>query len=36
MKMLICVFPMIFQSLMGQGKSKYDVPSGTTQGWACP
>jgi hypothetical protein len=27
---------MIFQTLMGLGKSKCDVPGGTTQGWACP
>jgi len=26
---------MIFQSSMGQGKSKCDVPNGTTQGWVC-
>jgi hypothetical protein len=30
------MFPMIFQILMGIGKSKYDVPNGTTQEWACP
>ncbi len=30
------MFPMIFQSLMGSKKSRCDVPSGTTQGWACP
>jgi hypothetical protein len=27
---------MIFQSSMALGKSKCDIPSGTTQGWACP
>ncbi len=27
---------MIFQSLMGLGKLKCDVPSGTTQGQDCP
>jgi hypothetical protein len=27
---------MIFQSSMDLGKSKCDVPSGTTQGWDCP
>jgi hypothetical protein len=26
---------MIVQSLIGPRKSKCDVPSGTTQGWAC-
>jgi hypothetical protein len=26
---------MIFQNSMGLGKSKCDVPSGTTQEWAC-
>jgi hypothetical protein len=26
------MFPMIFQSLMGLGKSRCNVPSGTTQG----
>jgi hypothetical protein len=26
---------MIFQSLMGLGKSRCDVLSGTTQGWVC-
>jgi hypothetical protein len=30
------VFPVIFQNLMGLGKSKCDVLSGTTQGWAYP
>jgi hypothetical protein len=34
--MSIYVFLMIFQSLMGLEKSKCDVSSGTTQGWACP
>jgi hypothetical protein len=33
--MFIEMFLMIFQSLMGLGKSKCDVPNGTTQGWAC-
>jgi hypothetical protein len=27
---------MIFQSLMGPRRSRCDIPSGTTQGWACP
>ncbi len=27
---------MIFQSLMGLEKPRCDVPSGITQGWACP
>ncbi len=27
---------MIFQSSMDVGKSRCDIPSGTTQGWACP
>ncbi len=36
MKTFIYVFPMIFKSLMGARKSRCDVPSGTTQGWACP
>jgi len=27
------VFPMIFHNWMGQGKSKCDIPNGTTQGW---
>jgi len=27
--------PMIFQSSMGPRKSRCDVPSGITQGWAC-
>ncbi len=36
MKKFIQMFPMTFQSLMGQGKSMCDVPTGTTQGWACP
>ncbi len=35
-KMFILVFFLIFQSSMGQGKSRCDVPSGTTQAWACP
>jgi len=26
---------MIFQILMGLGKSRCDVPSGTIQGWVC-
>jgi hypothetical protein len=26
---------MIFQSLMGLGKSRCDVLNGTTQGWTC-
>jgi hypothetical protein len=30
------MFPMIFQSLMGLGKSRCNVLNGTTQGWACP
>ncbi len=30
------MFPMIFQSLMGLGKSRCDVPIGTTQRWVCP
>ncbi len=30
------MFPMIFQSLMGPGKLKCDVPSGTSQGHDCP
>ncbi len=34
--MFIEMFLMIFQSLMGLGKSRCDVLSGTTQGWACP
>jgi hypothetical protein len=29
------MFPMIFQSWMGLGKSRCDVLIGTTQGWAC-
>jgi hypothetical protein len=29
------MFPMIFQSLMGLRKSRCDILSGTTQGWAC-
>jgi hypothetical protein len=36
MKFFIEVFPMIFQSSMGIGKSRCDVPNGTTQRWACP
>jgi len=36
MKIFIYVFPMIFQSLMGLGKSKCDIPNGTTQGLASP
>jgi hypothetical protein len=28
-------FPWFCQSLLGPKKSKCDVPSGTTQGWAC-
>jgi hypothetical protein len=35
MKMFIQMFLMIFQSLMGLGKSKHDNPSGTTQGHDC-
>jgi hypothetical protein len=27
---------MIFQSSMGLGKSRCDIFSGITQGWACP
>jgi len=27
---------MIFQTLMGLGESRCDIPSGTTQGWFCP
>jgi len=30
------MFPMIFQISMGPRKSRCGVPSGTTQGWACP
>jgi hypothetical protein len=30
------IFPMIFQSLMSPGKSRCDVPSDITQGWARP
>jgi len=30
-EMFIKMFPMIFQSLMGLGKSRCDIPSGTTQ-----
>ncbi len=29
------MFPMIFQSLMGLGKSQCDIPSGTTHGQDC-
>jgi hypothetical protein len=29
------MFHMIFQSSMGLEKSRCDIPSGTTQGWAC-
>jgi hypothetical protein len=32
MKMFIKVIPMIFQILMSLGKSRYAIPSGTTQG----
>jgi hypothetical protein len=32
MKMFISMFLMIFQSLKGLGKSRCDIPSGTTQG----
>jgi hypothetical protein len=35
MKIIIELFPMIFQSLMGLRKSKCDVLSGTTQGCFC-
>ncbi len=30
------MFLMIFQSSMGQGKSRCGVPNGTTQGHDCP
>jgi hypothetical protein len=29
------MFPVIFQSSIGIGKSRCDIPSGTTQEWAC-
>ncbi len=29
------MFPMFFQSSMGPRKSSCDIPSDTTQGWAC-
>jgi hypothetical protein len=36
MKILILMFPMTFQSSMGPGKSKCDIPSDTTQGNSYP
>jgi hypothetical protein len=35
-KMFILVFLMIFQNSMGRGKSRCDVPSGTSQGQDYP
>ncbi len=34
--MFIQVFPMIFQILIYSKKSKCNIPSDITQGWACP
>jgi len=36
MKIFIQMFPKKFQSSMGLGKSRCDILSDTTQGWACP
>jgi hypothetical protein len=36
MKIFIQMFPMIFQSSMGLGKSRCDVPNNAIQRWACP
>ncbi len=36
LKMFVEMFLMIFQSLMGLGKSRCDIPSGTTQGQDYP
>jgi hypothetical protein len=33
--MFIYVFSMIFESFIDLGKSRCDIPNGTTQGWAC-